>query len=202
MHLIIISPPEDVPGETQIVDSIFARLPVIYHLRKPGKVDEQLADYLNRIAATCHFRVMVHGYKKLLRRFNLKGIHYSEKVRCQQPQAIRQFRRAHPDSRISSAFHHITDVPDSHGLFDYIFLRPIFDSISKKGYHAAFDHADLRRCLSRTGHTVIALGGIDEQRVAMAARLGFKGVAVLGSVWESADPEKAAGRLWSRCRVP
>jgi thiamine-phosphate pyrophosphorylase len=199
MRLIIFSPPEDIPGEPQIVEDILTSLPVTFHLRKPGRTAERIADYLNAISGAQHDRIMIHGHGRLLERFNLKGIHFTEHARHRQMQIIRQIRRERPACRISSAFHRIADIPEDGGPFDYCFLSPIFDSISKQNYPAAFDHTELAALLSRTGQTVIGLGGIDEGRVATAARLGFKGVAVLGAVWRESDPQKAAARLWARC---
>ena len=138
---------------------------------------------------------MVHGHPRLLDRFDLMGIHFTEKERTHNLQRLRQLRLAQPGCRLSSAFHRIMDIPEHDGLFDYILLSPIFDSISKPGYRAAFDHSELRRFLSRTKHTVIALGGLDAQRAATAASLGFKGIAVLGAVWQALPPEKAARQL-------
>jgi thiamine-phosphate pyrophosphorylase len=42
---------------------------------------------------------------------------------------------------------------------------------------------------------VIALGGIDAARLPVCRALGFDGVAVLGSVWQAADPLKAFSEL-------
>lgn len=170
------------------------------HLRKPGRSGRQLADYLEQIPAAFHRRIMVHDHPDLLFQFDLKGIHFSEKERKRNLPGLRQLRLAKPGCRLSSAFHRIADIPEPDGLFDYILLSPVFDSISKQGCRAAFEHADLKRFLFRTGHTVIALGGLDAQRAATAASLGFTGIAVLGAVWGASSPEKAAGQLSSVCR--
>ena len=42
--------------------------------------------------------------------------------------------------------------------YDYVFLSPIFDSVSKQGYQAAFEPAELRALLPAPC-PVIALGG-------------------------------------------
>ena len=75
---------------------------------------------------------------------------------------------------------------------DYVFLSPIFDSISKQGYKAAFTEYILR-CAHRDGiidDKVVALGGITPANARKAMTLGFGGVAVLGDIWQSADPAK------------
>ena len=200
MRLIIISPPADIPDEVPMVCRILAQSSATLHLRKPGRGATELATYLNRIPVGLHHRVMVHDHPRLLDRFNLAGIHFSERLRRQEPELLRQLRQAHPGCHITSAFHRIEAVPGPGGMLDAILLSPIFDSISKKGYRAAFDRGDLKRFLRHTRNTVIALGGIDVNRIATAADLGFKGVAVLGAVWSKNDPEAAARQLAAACR--
>lgn len=200
MYLIIISPPDDIPGEPEVVCRILQQSSATVHLRKPGQSDRQIADYLEQVPAAFHRRIMVHDHLDLLFQFDLKGIHFSEKERKRNLPGLPHLRLAQPGCRLSSAFHRIADIPEPDGLFDYILLSPVFDSISKQRYRAAFEHANLKRFLSRTDHTVFALGGLDAQRAAMAASLGFKGIAVLGAVWGAPSPEKAAGQLSAVCR--
>ena len=202
MHLIIISPPTDRRDEPKVVVRVLQQSSATFHLRKPGQTDRQIAEYLKQVPADLHRRIMVHGHPCLLAQFDLNGIHFREKARIRNLPHIRQLRHDHPGCCLSSAFHRIADIPESDGLFDYILLSPIFDSISKPGYRSAFDHSDLRPFLSRTEHTVIALGGLDAQRAVTAASLGFKGIAVLGAVWQTASsPEKTARQFSAVCRA-
>ena len=175
-------------------------LPVTVHLRKPGQDATRIAHYLDQIPAGLHPRIMVHSHSELLTHFNLKGIHFTETDRLGRLTHIRRLRQERPDGCLSSAFHRIADIPDGERLFDYLFLSPIFDSISKTGYRAAFDHDGLKSFLSQTDQSIIALGGINENRLPLAASLGFCGAAVLGAVWQAPDPVAAAGRLWNICR--
>jgi len=202
MRLIIISPPEDIPGEPEVVGRVLQQSSATVHLRKPEQTDRQIAGYLKQIPAELHQRIMIHGHPRLIAQFNLQGIHFSENERMRNRPILWQLRHEQPRCCLSSAFHQISDIPESNSLFDYILLSPIFDSISKPGYRAAFGHSDLKRFLSRTDHTVIALGGLDAQRAALAASLGFKGIAVLGAVWAApCPPEKAARQLSAVCRA-
>ena len=201
MRLIIISPPEDYPQEPRVVDRILRQSPATLHLRKPGREKNGLAAYLQEIPAGLHGRIMVHGHPDLLDRFALKGIHFTQRQRTREPQAIRRLRQERPTIRISSAFHRIADVPAAAGPFDYVLLSPVFDSISKPGYRAAFDRRELRRFLAAAAQPVVALGGIDGRRIGEAAALGFAGVAVLGAVWSGKNPEKAALELAGVCRT-
>ena len=72
---------------------------------------------------------------------------------------------------------------------DYVFLSPLFDSISKPGYRSAIDPAEAAERLRRRKGLIVALGGIRPANIARVRRIGFDGAAVLGAAW-SAD-EKA-----------
>jgi thiamine-phosphate pyrophosphorylase len=200
MRLIIISPSEDYPRETRVVGSILQQSPAVFHLRKPGCSRGKLEAYLNRIPGDLHNRIVVHGHPDLIDRFALKGVHFTEIRRRQDWRTIQSLRRQWPECSISSSFHRIDDITQDAFLFDYIFLSPIFDSISKQGYTAAFDNGVLRRFLSGTGHKVVALGGVDGRRIATVAAMGFWGIAVLGAVWSGGCPEKAVRQISAACR--
>jgi thiamine-phosphate pyrophosphorylase len=144
---------------------------------------------------------MVHDHDGLLDRFDIGGIHFTERRRLSDRGAIRRLRQQWPGCRISSAFHRIADIPASDGRLDYLFLSPIFDSISKPGYRAAFDRPDLEAFLSATDQRIVALGGIDGPLIAEAAALGFWGVAALGAVWAGGDPLGAVQALDACCRA-
>jgi thiamine-phosphate pyrophosphorylase len=200
MRLIVISPPDVLPREPQLVARILEQLPVTLHLRKPGLAENQIAELLQHIPEALHPRIMVHDHAHLLSRFGLQGIHFTEKARLERLPEILRLHQRQPEICISSAFHRMADIPEHGGLYDYLFLSPVFDSISKAGYRAAFDRETLKAFLSQTAQTVIALGGIDEPRLLETAGLGFKGAAVLGAVWQAPDPVAAAKGLWARCR--
>ena len=60
---------------------------------------------------------------------------------------------------MSTAFHELSQLQSEYGALDYAFLSPIFDSISKKGYEAAFDHETLAHRVPRSSIPLVALGG-------------------------------------------
>ena len=68
---------------------------------------------------------------------------------------------------------------------DYVFLSPIFDSISKVGYHAAFAPDLLNRAAEEKiiDRKVIALGGINAENIELVKQWNFGGVALLGDIW-------------------
>lgn len=57
------------------------------------------------------------------------------------------------------SLHSLQELSEDLQGLDYAFLSPIFDSISKPGYTAAFDAEALRDALSKATCPIIALGG-------------------------------------------
>ena len=74
-------------------------------------------------------------------------------------------------------------------ICDYLFLSPIYDSISKDSYPSHFSPAQLREMADRKiiDKKVMALGGIDLDRIAQMRDYGFGGVVILGAIWNRFD---------------
>jgi thiamine-phosphate pyrophosphorylase len=86
----------------------------------------------------------------------------------------------------------------------YLFLSPIFPSVSKRDYVPQRTHREFQVIVERWraegGCPVYGLGGITPQNAAHVRALGFDGMAFIGSVWESAQPVQAfleLERAWS-----
>jgi thiamine-phosphate pyrophosphorylase len=88
---------------------------------------------------------------------------------------------------------------------EIILLGPVFDSISKHGYKSKFSRDELKEGIAewralKPGNSEIklyALGGIDAENIKELEELGFDGAAVLGAVWNYADPIGAFERILS-----
>ena len=69
--------------------------------------------------------------------------------------------------------------------YDYLFLSPIFDSISKVGYKSGFNDEELLNA-SVDGiidERVIALGGVTFDKIPYLKELHFGGVAMIGGLY-------------------
>ena len=78
---------------------------------------------------------------------------------------------------------------------DYVTLSPIFLTASKPGYGPAVGVDALAAAARLSSGPVIALGGIDAANVATCLAAGARGIAVMGEVMRSADPEETVRRL-------
>ena len=78
---------------------------------------------------------------------------------------------------------------------DYVTLSPIFLTESKPAYGPALGLATLAEAARLTIGSVIALAGIGESNAAQCMAVGASGVAVMGEVMRSTDPEATVRAL-------
>jgi len=88
-----------------------------------------------------------------------QGVHYTERSRPEAP-----IRRPREGLTVSTSFHKLAQLRADWGGLDYAFLSPVYDSISKTGYGAAFEEAALGAALRTATVPVVALGGEEAVR--------------------------------------
>ena len=86
---------------------------------------------------------------------------------------------------LSASCHTLEEVQEDKKTCDYVFLSPIFDSISKEGYSSKFTPEAIREAVKADiiDKKVIALGGIDEENILRVKDFGFGGAAIMGGLW-------------------
>ncbi|GIE96085.1 thiamine phosphate synthase [Paractinoplanes rishiriensis] len=93
-------------------------------------------------------------------------------------------------SLVGRSCHGVPDLSDA----DYVTLSPIYPTATKPGYGPALGPAGAAALAG--GVPWLALGGIDSpSRAAACATAGASGIAVLGAVLRSPDPEATARAL-------
>jgi len=198
MQLILLSPPEAVPAETAVVGELLAGGLGRFHVRKPAWSRAEVAAYVAEIPTRYHARLVLHAHYSLAAEQRLGGIHLTAASRA----GLARLPPLRPGQTLSTAFHSLEEIRRHRRRYDYVFLSPVFDSLSKTNYPAAFDLSEVATELAklrRPGYVpqVIALGGIEAARLAAVQRAGFAGAAVLGAVWQSPDPVTAFRALQS-----
>lgn len=134
---------------------------------------------------------MLHDHQELALDYRLGGIHLNSRQRSLLPElrALTAFAddEAATERRltVSCSCHSLGEVASRKATADYLFLSPIFDSISKQGYRSRFSTDELRRASAEgvIDGRVFALGGVTMERVPVIEEIGFGGAAMLGSVW-------------------
>ena len=183
MKWIIITSPEFLSGEAAFISKLFLQGLDLLHLRKPEASLEAYKRLLLQIPRHWYSRIVLHEHFALVEEFGLHGIHLNR--RCSQvPDSFR--------GSISCSCHTIEEVITQKESKDYVFLSPIFDSISKVGYHAAFSPTLLKQVAIENviDEKVIALGGITANNIPLVKEWHFGGVALLGDIWKRmSDPQ-------------
>lgn len=192
MLLIVITPDNSVPNETNIVNRLFENGLQRLHLRKPGFTVEEYRSYLKAIDSTYHNRVVLHGNFELTQEFEVRGIHLNSMLR--NDESVWKRIEDLGITNLSTSFHSWDEIRDDHYPYKYVFISPVFDSISKKGYKAAIELSEIKLLKNNELSSVnsipliVGLGGVDVAGIKVLHEHGFDGAAMLGAIWYSNDP--------------
>jgi len=204
LKVIVISSTEiSSSQEIEMMKKLFAEGLDTFHIRRPTYDYKKMKDYLSRIPEEYRNRIVIHSHPKLALKFNLKGIHLTSKTRKSKFKFwyIKKFVVAkNRRLTVSSSLHHLAHLDSFDPLFNYVFLSPIFDSISKKDYQSGFNEFTLKKGLERSKFTVYALGGVELENIEKVKEYGFAGVALVGSIWTATDPIQTFKEIKEKCR--
>lgn len=179
MKLIVITTPNFFPGEAESITALFHAGLDTLHLRKPQASQQELEHLLEQLPQAYYPHIVLHEHFSLATRLNMRGIH----LNARNPQPPQHFQ-----GHISRSCHSLDEVAAYKHQCNYVFLSPVYNSISKQGYHAAYTAAALQEAC-QTGiidQKVIALGGISLDNLTEVHTYGFGGAAFLGDVWQQA----------------
>ena len=195
MNLVIITRPDIFDGETALVDRLFRRGMPRLHLRKPKASRKELSAWIEQISPEYRRRIVLHDHHSLVREYHLGGIHLNGRNPDVPSWA------ANGSITISRSCHFLEEVARYKAECDYLFLSPIYDSISKEGYGAAFSRATIATARERgiIDEKVYALGGISAANLPAVTAMGFGGAAVLGDLWMAESPEDHLSLLCRLC---
>ncbi|RRD88630.1 thiamine phosphate synthase [Bacteroides heparinolyticus] len=182
MKLIVITRPRFFEGEAAIITALFENGLEILHLRKPEASAGELDCFLQQLPDEYMSRIVTHEHFQMVSVFNLKGIHLNGRNK-HAPTGY--------SGHISCSCHSFDEVSQRKRLCDYVFLSPVYDSISKEGYTSAYPYDSLLKACQAgiIDEKVIALGGVGIQHLPEIHSLGFGGVAVLGDVWKRKEED-------------
>lgn len=177
MEWIVITSPGFLQGEADFIDRLFGHGLDRLHLRKPGADIGECRRLLDGISREWLPRIVVHDNFGLCREYGLGGVHLNGRNPMAPP---------NHEGSVSRSCHSLEEISRYKGECDYLTLSPIFNSISKQGYMAAFGPGQLAaaRDSGLIDSRVIALGGVTLENIPRVKELGFGGVAILGDVWQ------------------
>ncbi len=157
------------------------------HVRKPSYSVGELSNYIESMPRKFHSRLKIHDHFELAESLGVGGIHLNRRNNC-IPAGF--------GGKLSKSCHSLEELSGI-DKFEYVFLSPIFDSISKTGYRSAFPESELITAKDRglIGGNVVALGGVDALHIPFLKFCSFGGAAFLGYLFNSADTHELNNRL-------
>lgn len=192
MKIIIVSNPDAVENEATIINALFDEGLELFHLRKPGLLEKELIELIEKINAKHHSKIVLHQHHQLTERFKINRIHFPESARL----ILNEEELEKVKSKgftLSTSIHDLSDLNLLSKTFDYTFYGPVFESISKPGYKPKTKELVL---LDNRKIKIIAIGGITPERINALEKLNFDGVAFLGAIWENS---KNAINIFKEC---
>ena len=175
MKIIVISTPQFLEHEAEYIHALLDNGADRVHLRKPGSDIEDFEKLVETIRPEYYSRLTVTDHFETAGKFGL-GIHTNSR-NSRIPEGFQGLK--------SASCHSLDEIRSRKARYDYLFLSPIFDSISKQGYRSAFSEEDLGKAREEglIDSGVIALGGINPGNFSQLQEWGFGGGALMGAVW-------------------
>ncbi len=179
--IVVISNPEPVANEASSINQLFDEGLSVLHLRKPEGTEHEITTLLQEIHPTHYSKIALHSCHHLANHFGIHRLHFNELNRKSlNEEAFSVLTKE--GIVLSTSIHGVDEYNDISDAFEYAFLGPVFDSISKKDYKALEEN---KRSLTHRKKPVklIALGGINPINCTTPFEWGFDGIAVLGALW-------------------
>ncbi|CQB87082.1 Thiamine monophosphate synthase [Chlamydia trachomatis] len=181
MKVILITSEVPYENEVEIISEALGVGLYRCHLRRPHLSVEETRAFLDSFSPEALAKIVLHDHHQLAKEYPVAGIHFNQR---------HPFTQRPIGLSASISCHSLEEVEQYHDQMDYLFLSPIFNSISKPDYPAQFSLEQLRTS-TIIDERVIALGGISLERLPQLHGIPFGGVALLGDFWSclpSANP--------------
>lgn len=176
MKLIVVTAPTFFVEEDEIITALFEEGLDILHLCKPETPAMYSERLLTLIPEKYHKRIVTHDHFYLQEEFGLMGIHLSKR----NPSEPHDY-----SGHLSCTCHTLEEVKNKKRYYDYLFLSPLFDCITRHDLRAGFTSDELQAAEHNRlfDSHVMAFGGICKENLMQVKRMGFGGAVVMGDLW-------------------
>lgn len=203
MKVSLVSSFYDIPNEIHVLNLLFCNGLEVFHLRKDldckhlggteKYTEERVRNYIESIHESFRDRIIIHSHFHLVKEYGLLGAHFTKKYSLEEylkDESINFENK--PFKKVGFSLHTTDEIKAYSNTYDYLFLSPIFDSISNIGYNSKFNLTKLKKFIA-TEHInseIIALGGMNPTKIKKVKELGFSGLSLLGFVWSRFDEDQ------------
>jgi len=182
MKLIVISNPDFIKAEANIVNALFEEGLRFFHLRKPDASLNDIDQLLKQINPSFYERIALHQHHLTAGSYGIYRLHYPAALR-ETTSSLYLVKEKLRGYKLSTSVHSAGEISSLSSSFDYAFFSPVFNSISKKDYTGM--SAAQAVLPGKVATEIIALGGIDRTNISKLKAMQFDGAAVLGALWSA-----------------
>lgn len=176
--MIVISSPTAIINEIEIIQNLFQEGMNRFHIRKPDYSQKELEDFIHAIGLEYYDKIVLHNFSLE----NFSGLNYH--ISDWESVDFNLFQ----DKNLSTSTHSIDEFNQLSKNWNYAFLSPVFESISKDNYGKNSNIIESIKSRTNFQTELVALGGIKEDTIKLAFDSGFDNVALLGAIWLADNP--------------
>lgn len=185
---LVLLTPNDASWDPKVVRRLFdAGLGRLHVQVRKGWRRDDYEQFILGLPETYRPRVVLGDEPGLVEQYALGGfqMHPGERIP----------RRWPPQAVVSAKCHDYDELRSTDKGCGYVFLAPLFQSVSKQDHGPRRTLREFEVILGRWkaegGVPVMALGGITPRTAPKAREMGFDGIAFIGAVWKQPDPVRA-----------
>ena len=185
--MIVITNPIPIPNEIDTIHSLFENGLEMLHIRKPDFSETEMNAFLSEIKSDFRQQLVLHSHHQLASAAGIDRIHFTEKARIEtSEESLKNWKKN--GFSLSTSIHQMIDFEKLSTVFDYAFFGPVFESISKPKYISNIDFVKELEQRKNNETSLVAIGGITDDKIKTALECGFDDVALLGTIWNSNHP--------------
>ncbi|MCB9189801.1 MAG: thiamine phosphate synthase [Flavobacteriales bacterium] len=190
MELVVFSTTDRSLSEAKEVTQLFDEGLTCFHLKKSGFERHEMEEYIKSIPSKYHKYIFLHSNHKLRKNFKLGGLHLSRthlKRRYNSRWKMFKIRHLTGGLKFTRTFSKLSTLSSSRKKYDYVFLSPVYDGISKLGHSGNFGNRSMKKYIQMSKSPVYALGGVTADKFEECHEVGFSGVGLLGYIWNNEE---------------
>ena len=180
MKLILVTQPKFFVEEDQIITNLFEEGLDLLHLCKPDTAPMYSERLLTLVPQVYRKRIVTHDFFYLKDEFKLYGIHLNERNTV-PPEDYK--------GHLSCTCHSLEELKEKKKNYNYVFLSPVFNSISNPRILSGYTPEMLRKAYKDDliDKRVMAFGGVNADKIPLLKDYGFGGVVIMGDIWKYFD---------------
>lgn len=204
MELVVFSTPDRSLSEAKEVIRLFEEGLTCFHLKKSGFERHEMEEYIKSIPSKYHPYIFLHSNHQLRKKFKIGGLHLSRthlKRRYNSRWKMFKIRYLSGSLKFTRTFSKLSTLSSNRKKYDYVFLSPIYDGISKLGHSGNFGNRSMKKNIELSKSPVYALGGVTAEKIEECHEVGFSGVGLLGYIWKNEEMSPLEAFLEAKKRV-